>query len=200
MTPYDSRTNPLCPPNDSELRMARGKEIASHPEMIEKIGADEWSVPSQAGFGRYKVWFVGDLPRCSCPDFDARSGDTTPAPCKHIYAVVALRLHKADQSLAAPERKPRRQYAQHPTYTKAQTAEMRLLDSLLRDLVADVPYMPKVGGKGGRPAIPLSDALYCSILKVYSGLAGGALAGSTRTSRIGGCSGRSPATTSPPAR
>jgi hypothetical protein len=71
---------------DTERRMTRGKEIASHPETIEKIGPDEWSVPSQSGFGRYKVWFVGDLPRCSCPDY-AKRGKT----CKHAYAVIDLR-------------------------------------------------------------------------------------------------------------
>ena len=170
MTPYDSRTNPLCPPNDSELRMARGKEIASHPETIEKIGENEWSVPSRAGFGRHKAWVVGDLPRTSCADFGGRSEDRLPMPCKHIYAVIDLRLHEVGQSLAAPVRKPRKQFAQHPTYAKGQTAEMRLLDKLLRDLVADVADLPTVPGKGGRPAIKLNDALYCSILKVCSGL------------------------------
>jgi hypothetical protein len=151
-------------------RMARGKEIASHPETIEKIGPDEWSVPSQTGFGRYRVWFVGDLARCSCPDYDKRAGQAVQAPCKHIYAALDLRFHEVGQSLAAPGRMPRKQYAQHTTYTKAQTAEMRLLDSLLHDLVTDVPDLPSIAEKGGRPAIPLSDALYCAILKVYSGL------------------------------
>ncbi len=157
---------------ENERRMTRGEETASHPETIEKIGTDEWSAPSQTGFGRYRVWFVGDLARCSCPDYDKRAGQTVPAPCKHIYAVLDLRLYEAGQSLAAPERKPRKQYAQHPTYTKGQTAEMRLLDSLLHDLVADVPDLPTVAEKGGRPAIPLSEALYCSLLKVYSGMSG----------------------------
>ena len=41
-----------------DRRMTRAKEIASHPETIEKIGVDQWSVPSQSGFGRYRVWFV----------------------------------------------------------------------------------------------------------------------------------------------
>ncbi len=86
---------------ESERRMARGKEIASHPESIEKIGEAEWSVPSQTGFGRYKVWFVADLPRCTCPDFEARQ-----APCKHVYAVLDLRLKEGGQALAAPARSP----------------------------------------------------------------------------------------------
>ncbi len=49
---------------------------------------------------------------------------------------------------------------------------MRLLDSLLHNLVADVPDLPRVEERGGRPAIPLSEALYCAILKVYSGISG----------------------------
>jgi transposase len=147
--------------------MSRGKEIASHPETFEKIGTYEWSVPSQTGFGRYRVWFVGDLPRCSCPDFAARI-----APGKHVYAVLDLRLREAGQSLSVPTPKARKQYPQHQTYTKGQTNEMRLLDALLRDLVSDVPDFPETPGRGGRPALPLRDGLYCTILKVYSGLSG----------------------------
>jgi transposase len=150
-----------------QRRMARGKEIASHPGTIEKIGADEWSVPSQTGFGRYRVWFVEDVPRCTCPDFAARS-----SPCKHVYAILGLQASEARGCIATPERKPRKQYAQHQKYTEGQTGEMRLLDSLLHDLVAETSDLPKVEGKGGRPSIPLSDALYCAVLKVYSGLSG----------------------------
>ncbi len=152
---------------NDEQRMARGKEIASHPETIEKIGADEWSVPSQTGFGRYRVWFVGDLPRCTCLDFDGRG-----QPCKHIYATLDLRLKEAGQSLSAPAKKARKQYPQHPTYNKAQTEEMRLVDVLLHDLLSEVPDFPRVEGKAGRPPLHFQDELYCSILKVYSGLSG----------------------------
>lgn len=172
MAGSDWRMNPLCAPNDAEARMARGKEIASRAKEIERLGPDEWSVPSQAGFGRYKVWFVGDLPRCSCDDYQSRAGEKVAMPCKHIYAVLDLRLHEVGQSLAAPERKPRKQYAQHPTYTKAQSEEMRLLDSLLRDLVSEVPDFPRLPGARGPAPTPFRDELYCAILKVYSGLSG----------------------------
>jgi transposase len=155
-------------------RLTRGIEIASHPETIEKVGEVEWSVPSQTGFGRYRVWFVEQDGRCTCPDYskriDPRTNRTTP--CKHIFAVMELRLREAGQSLVLPSTKVRKQYPQHPSYTKGQTTEMRLLDTLLHDLVADIPDMPKIAEKGGRPAIPLSEALYCAILKVYSGLSG----------------------------
>ena len=150
-----------------EKRMIRGKEIASHQETIEKIGENEWSVPSQTTFGRYRVWFVGDLPRCSCLDFGARV-----KPCKHIYAVLNLKLKEAGQALAAPAPKPRKQYPQHPTYTKAQEGEMRLFDSLLHELVSEVPDFPRSPGARGPAPTPFRDELYCAILKVYSGMSG----------------------------
>jgi hypothetical protein len=94
---------------ETERRMTRGKGIAPHPEVIERTGPAEWSVPSQNGFGRYRVWCAGDLPLCSYPDYDKRVAQTVPAPCKHIYAILDLRLHKVGHSLRAPERKPRKQ-------------------------------------------------------------------------------------------
>jgi transposase len=79
----------------------------------------------------------------------------------------------AEEEGRSPEPpKPRKQYRQHSTYTKGQTEEMRLLDSLLRQLVSEVPEFPKTPGVGGRPALPLAESLYCAILKVYSGLSG----------------------------
>src|SRR5580658_6590988 len=110
-------------------RMARGREIASHPETIEQLVGGEWSVPSQSGFGRYRVWFVDREGRCTCPDYLKRT-----APCKHIIAVMDIRLKAAGRPMRIPVAKPRKQYGQHPTYTKGQTEEMRLLDSLLREL------------------------------------------------------------------
>jgi hypothetical protein len=153
---------------ESERRMFRGREIASHPDTIEKISETEWSVPSQTSLGRYLVSMREGVFRCGCKDFAGRRGE----PCKHIFAVRDLVPQEVGGSTPAPTRKVRKQYPQHATYTKAQTEEMRLLDSLLRDLVADLPDLPKAVEKGGRPAIPLSDALYCAILKVYSGLSG----------------------------
>ena len=148
-------------------RMTRAKEIASHPETVEKIGVDEWSVPSQSGFGRYRVWFVEREGRCTCPDYAKRA-----ASCKHIFAVLELRLREAGQSLAAPVPRARKQYPQHPSYAKGQTEEMRTLDALLRDLVEEVTELPRAPGLPGPEPLPLKDAILCAILKVYSGLSG----------------------------
>ncbi len=153
-------------------RMAKAREIALHPGAVERTGADDWVVTSQTGAGRYRVWFVGDLPRCSCPDYAHRLTDKIPAPCKHILAVVDTRLKESDQSIAAPDRPPRRQYPQHPSYTRGQTEELRLVETLLRELVNEVPDFPRTPGLPGPAPAHLSDELYCAILKVYSGLSG----------------------------
>ena len=155
-----------------ERRMVRGKEIASHPETIEKIGEVEWSVPSQTGFGRYRVRFVGQEGRCTCPDYAKRSGSPGACPCKHVFAVMELRLREAGQSLSAPIPKARKQYPQHPSYAKGQTEEMRTLDALLRDLVEEVPELPRMSGLPGPAPLPLKEAILCAVLKVYSGLSG----------------------------
>ncbi|MCI4357959.1 MAG: transposase [Thermoplasmata archaeon] len=152
--------------------MARGVEIASHPEAIAKLEDGVWSVPSQTGSGGYRVWFVDGVGRCSCPDYGKRLIASQAAPCKHIYAVMDLRLREAGKPPLLPERKARKQYPQHPTYNKAQTEELRLVDSLLHDLLGVAPDFPRIPGKAGRPPLPFRDELYCAILKVYSGLSG----------------------------
>ena len=149
MTAYEApRVENATASDGVARRITRAKEIASHPETIEKLGEVEWSVPSQSGFGRYRVWFVEREGRCTCPDYAKRA-----ASCKHIYAVLDLKLREAGQSLAAPERKARKQYRQHPSYTKGQTEEMRLVDSFLHDLLAEVDDFPRVpGARGPAPA------------------------------------------------
>jgi transposase len=149
-------------------RMARGREIASHPETIEKIGENQWSVPSQTGFGRYLVFNEDGEFRCGCKDFGGRHGE----PCKHIFAVIDLGLGGVRKARQAPVRTVRKQYAQHRTYTKGQTEEMRLLDSLLRELVGEVYDFPRTPGLPGPAPTAIQDDIYCAVLKVYSGLSG----------------------------
>ncbi len=150
----------MTAPRDN--RSVQAKEIASRRDEIEPLGENDWSIPSQSGFGRYRVNLREGGWVCGCQDFAKRG-----LPCKHILAV--LELSRPTPPIAPA---PRKQYRQHPTYTKGQTAEMRLLNELLRDLVREVPDFPATPGVGGRPALPLSESLYCAILKVYSGLSG----------------------------
>jgi transposase len=146
-----------------EQRLVRAREIASHPEEIESLGPDLWSVPSQTGFGRYQVFFNGDKWSCGCKDFAARFGE----PCKHILSVRELRAPSM-----APSATPRKQYRQNSAaFDTGQTKEMRLVDSLLRDLVSAVYDFPRAEGTPGRKPLSLGDEIYCAVLKVYAGLA-----------------------------
>jgi transposase len=147
---------------DEEKRRANAREIASRPEEIESLGEEDWSVPSQTGFGRYRVVLAEGRWVCGCRDFEKRE-----LPCKHILAILELNHPTAESCPTF-----RRQYPQHVAYTRGQTGEMRLFDSLLLDLVSVVPELSRSSEKGGRPAIPLSESFYCTILKVYSGLSG----------------------------
>ena len=62
---------------------------------------------------------------------------------------------------------PRRAYSQDwPSYNAAQTSEKDTLQILLADLCSVIPQPPHVNG---RPPLPLSDMVFASALKVYSG-------------------------------
>jgi Transposase DDE domain/SWIM zinc finger len=143
-------------------RLARGKEIASRSDDIESLGQNDWSVPSQSGLGRYRVVLTEGEWVCGCKDFAKRE-----LPCKHILAIAEL-----SQSAGPSPPQPRRQFPQHSSYTSAQSGEMRLLDTLLRDLVSGVPDFPRSPGARGPAPTPFKDELYCAILKVYSGMSG----------------------------
>jgi transposase len=147
-----------------EERLVRAREIASRPGTIEKLGENEWSVPSQSGFGRYRVYYETDKWSCGCKDFAARFGE----PCKHVLAIRQL-----ESLLPGPMPSPKKQFPQiWGAYEKGQTHELRLIDSLLKELLREVPDLPRIPGCPGRIPLPLRDALYCAILKVYSGLSG----------------------------
>jgi transposase len=144
----------------------RAKDIMCHAGQIERLSDDTWSVPSQSGFGRYVVQIKGIEGKCTCGDFAKRM-----EPCKHIFACLAL--YKGIDYTYDSKPTPRKTYRQNwRAYGKGQTEEMRLVDTLLRELVKDTPDLPRNPEVGGRPSIPLSDAIMCSILKVYSGLSG----------------------------
>ena len=53
-----------------------------------------------------------------------------------------------------------------PSYNAAQTSEKDTLQTLLADLCSVIPQPPHLNG---RPPLPLSDMLFASALKVYSG-------------------------------
>jgi transposase len=145
-------------------RLVKAREIASHPERIEVIAPEVWSVPSQSGLGRYKVVYNHGKWSCGCKDFTAQNGQ----PCKHVLSVIEL-----TKPSFGPKKSPAKQYRQNSTaFDAGQTKEMRLVDSLLRDLVRTVHDFPRPEEVPGRKPMPLGDEIYCAVLKVYSGLAG----------------------------
>jgi hypothetical protein len=126
-------------------------------------------VPSQNGDSRHKVVLGELLSVCTCEDYELTGRD-----CKHI---VAARMWEDRQwqldpaPLEMPPPVKRKSYPQNwPAYNQAQNAEGRHFPELLADLmsgVADLP--PKGGAKGGRPAVPIRDAIFSVVYKVYCG-------------------------------
>jgi transposase len=128
------------------------------------------SPSQQPGVGRYRVVPDGLFPCCSCPDFDL-----TGLPCKHILAVrewLASGAEARERDAVPAPSAPRKSYTQDwPNYDKAQHREKGHLQDLLADLCSVVPEpAPKGGGKGGRPPVPLRDAAFVAVFKVYCGM------------------------------
>jgi transposase len=161
-----------CKLSDDQERKRLGHEIASLAN-IEKTG-DHYIVPSQFNpmQPRHKVW-IGDPSTCTCHDYETRRGK-----CKHIYAVEEFlrspgpgRLCPAGMRTVSVKR-VRKTYPQHwPAYNEAQTNEKRQFQVLLHDLCADLDELPVAENRRspqGRKPIPLSDALFAAVFKVYS--------------------------------
>lgn len=156
-TAFNTALGPGDPDDGDAGRKQRGLAIALMEKNIrpDRMG---YKVPSQSGNGAYLV-SLEDGPYCSCPDWEKREG----SPCKHIYAVLALR-QEVDVDAPAPTA-PR--YPQPVGYDAAQVYEGELFARLLRDLCNTVEQPPQ---STGRPRLPLGDMICGMGLKVYSTL------------------------------
>jgi hypothetical protein len=158
-----------------DAREQRGQAIAATNKLTQK--GDAWLVPSQSGNGRYTVFPDKDKPRCTCLDH-LEAGYV----CKHIHAVLFVlqrttQEHHTDGSVttttetiaAVKTTAERRTYAQPNwhNYNLGQVNERRHFHELLADLCSTIPD-PEGSTKGGRPAIPMRDAVFSACLKVYS--------------------------------
>jgi transposase len=146
-------------------RQQRGLEIAATAK-IERKGA-AFLVPSQSGNGRYTVIPDASAPHCTCPDHQDGGHK-----CKHLFAVeyVLKREENADGTVTITEA-VRKTYVQDwSAYNAAQTHEKEKFQELLRDLCSGIsePAQPKCG----RPRLPIQDALFAAIFKVYSTVSG----------------------------
>jgi len=154
-----------------DLREQRGIVLAA-TKRIQQFG-DCWVVPSQSGKGVYAVRHLAETnPECSCPDYEARRQN-----CKHIYAAIYVmrREHNADGSTTVTEAitltQKRTTYPQAwAAYNAAQTNEKDKFLSLLFDLCRGIAAPENHGA--GRPKLPLSDAVFSVVFKVYSTVSG----------------------------
>ena len=129
-----------------------------------------WRIHSQTGHRTYKVNPSPSAPACECDDFQLRT-----SPCKHIIAIRQLldRQLKGEPNpdpASLPTLPPRPTYKQDwQSYNLAQTNEKDHFQALLADLCSSVPQPPR-GRKdgGGRQPLPIADALFAGVFKVYA--------------------------------
>jgi transposase len=152
-------------------REQRGALLAAMTKIVQRNG--KWFVPSQSGDGKkYEVNPDETTPRCNCPDHEI-----TGKPCKHIYAVryvIQRELFEDGREVVTESvtftETVRKSYPQNwPAYNAAQTGEKHQFQALLHDLCSAIPDPPQ---RMGRPRLPLSDAIFSAVFKVYSTVSG----------------------------
>jgi transposase len=153
-----------------DARKQRGLEIAA----LARIDRDNdvFIVPSQTDprHPKYKVRYHAERPTCTCPDHELRG-----CRCKHIYAVEYFikREQHPDGSTTVTEQitvtKTRKTYPQDwPNYNAAQMNEKRHFQAMLADLCKTIEEPMLDRPKGGRPRLPLADAIFSAVFKIYS--------------------------------
>ena len=149
-------------------REERGRQIAQRGG-IRKVGA-RFAVPSQS-IGADAPTYLVDLVEetCTCPDYELRR-----LRCKHQEAVLFWLAWEGavsdDGSVSAPEK--RKTYRQNwPAYNAAQTTEKARVEMLLKSLCDGIEEPARKPGPGRKP-IPLRDAVFAAVMKVYSTFSG----------------------------
>jgi transposase len=151
-----------------DLRTVKATEISA--DMRISFADGSWRVHSQTASRYYKVNPNPSALSCECDDFALRA-----EPCKHILGVRQLleRQLKGEPNPTAdeiPARPSRPTYKQDwASYNLAQTNEKDHFQVLLADLCSSIPQPPPTRKDGGgRPALPIGDALFAATYKVYS--------------------------------
>ncbi len=162
------------PPPLTSTREERGRQIAQLGG-IRKLGA-RYVVPSQSANANVPTYLVDVVDQtCTCPDFELRR-----QPCKHYEACMfwlswegavtaAVNAETGEVTLTTtPKRKTYKQKDWH-AYEAAQMTEGERVPQLLYSLCESYVAEPerKVGTPGRKP-IPLREALYAVVMKVYS--------------------------------
>jgi len=145
-------------------REERGRQIARRGG-IQQVGS-RYAVPSQSpGAKKYTVDLVAE--RCNCPDYELRR-----QPCKHIeatYFSIAWGCNaEADVGVTETVKVKRKTYPRDwRAYNAAQKNEGLYVERLLRALCDGIPQPPRKPGRGRNP-VPLRDAAFAAIMKVFS--------------------------------
>ena len=147
-------------------REERGRQIAQMGG-IKQIGS-RYAVPSQSGgASAYLVDIVEE--RCNCPDWELRRQS-----CKHIHAVYYSIAFGADVDAEGVVTETATVTVKRTTfkrdwgkYNDAQFAEGAYVERLLRALCEGIEEPARKPGPGRKP-IPLKDAAFAAVAKVYS--------------------------------
>lgn len=143
-----------------QIRRQKGQEIAKTGRV--KMDGIKWVVPSQSSNRYYEVVLGLVKSKCTCPDNTERQ-----MKCKHIFAVEITVSKTIDSKGNVTITETKKVYVQDwHNYTLAQNQEGKLFRKLLKDLVENVDEPIRTGA--GRPRVPLKEALFCAIEKVYS--------------------------------
>ncbi len=145
-----------------DARQQRGLEIATTKKLKQK--GQLWLVPSATGTGTYVVDpTVYGVATCTCPDYELHQ-----AACKHVYAVEYTIRRETTTKDGTVTETVRVSYRQEwSAYNAAQTNEKAHVAELLRELCAIIDNPVQ---KRGRPRLPLSDSIFCAVMKVYGGM------------------------------
>ncbi len=148
-------------------REERGRQIAKAGK-IKRCGK-RWVVPSQnsSASAGYLVDLIAS--KCTCADYDLRK-----IKCKHQHAVEFLIAWEIDEDGTVTETVSvkRKTYPQNwAVYNAAQIAEKEYVEKLLKPLCDGIVEPSRKPGPG-RPSIPLRDAVFGAVMKIYSGFSG----------------------------
>lgn len=150
-----------------DARQQRGLTIAAMFKIVRR--GETWQVPSQTVSDR-KYTVDHKAQTCTCPDHqEARH------KCKHLFAVefVIQREFWPDGTVTETRTMTVTQRKTYPqdwsAYNAAQTTEKDRFTALLADLCRKIEEPEQ---KMGRPRLPLADAVFAAVFKVYSTVSG----------------------------
>lgn len=154
-----------------EYRQARGAMLAkTKARAIRPVAGNVYYVPSATqGSGGYVVDAAAST--CSCPDWETNNtGSASRRPCKHVFAVMYVRheLELPDGTVVVTEMLQAIRKKTYPrdwsAYNDGACHERERVQTLLSALCDKIESPPQTVGA---PRIPLGDAVYSSVMKVY---------------------------------